>query len=185
MVAAGPARDQLLVTVWEGSAYVHVLGRGSFRISTTLKRFGLAAAGAGCRRVVMDLAECGGMDSTFMGVVAGLSLRLRQRGEGEVLLVNLSSRLRDLLTTLGLDQVVKTHMAGATPSDVQAVLASCRPLADAAEPSDSRREVVKTMLEAHQHLVDLKPENRPKFKDVLTFLREDLEKDEPGRANSG
>ena len=30
------------------------------------------------------------------------------------------------------------------------------------------------MLEAHENLVALSPENLPKFKDVLTFLREDL-----------
>jgi hypothetical protein len=38
------------------------------------------------------------------------------------------------------------------------------------------------MLEAHENLVRLSPENLPKFKDVLAFLREDLKRpDSPGR----
>ena len=39
---------------------------------------------------------------------------------------------------------------------------------------NSTRVTAETMLEAHENLVKLSPENLPKFKDVLTFLREDL-----------
>ena len=41
-------------------------------------------------------------------------------------------------------------------------------------------DVAETILEAHENLVELSPENLPKFKDVLTFIREDLKKKEAG-----
>jgi hypothetical protein len=35
-------------------------------------------------------------------------------------------------------------------------------------------------LEAHENLVQVSPENLPRFKDVLTFLREDIKKAHEG-----
>jgi anti-sigma B factor antagonist len=41
---------------------------------------------------------------------------------------------------------------------------------DGADKSTTTR----TMIDAHETLVAIAPENLPKFKDVLTYLREDL-----------
>jgi anti-anti-sigma factor len=171
--------DNLLVALQNDTAYVHVQGRGSFKNSTNLKQFGVAAIEADCRALVLDMAECMGMDSTFMGVLAGLAFRLKQRSQGDLLMVNLSTRTHGLLTTLGLDQVVRPYLAGATPPEYQRILSSSIFTLEALETEEeSKRSTAETMLEAHQNLVDLTPENAPKFKDVLTFLREDLSKDD-------
>ena len=170
--------DEILVALQGDTAFVHVTGRGSFKNSTNLKQFGVAAIEAKCRMLVLDMAECVGMDSTFMGVLAGLAFRLKQGSEGELLVVNLSTRTHGLLTTLGLDQVVKPYLAGATPPEYQRILSSSVfEMETLASEDETKRSTAETMLEAHQNLVDLTPENAPKFKDVLTFLREDLTQD--------
>jgi hypothetical protein len=40
----------------------------------------------------------------------------------------------------------------------------------------SHEELTRASLEAHQTLMDLKPENVARFKDVVKFLAEDLKK---------
>jgi anti-sigma B factor antagonist len=118
------------------------------------------------------------MDSTFMGVMAGLAFRLKKKNNGRLYMVNLSARTRGLLSTLGLDQLVETFMAGATPPEFQAVFTQGREMKTLASDESSRRETAEMMLEAHEHLVEVSPENLPRFKDVLTFLREDIKRAE-------
>lgn len=172
---ADPAADRLLVSVQGTTAFIRVLGRGSFKISTSLKEFGRGALEQGCRYLALDMAECVGMDSTFMGVLAGLAMELKRRGGGRIVMVNLSIRTRGLLGTLGLDQVIEPHMTGNLPDDLKTAFGGGGPaLAPVAGQEESQRTTAETMLEAHENLVNLSPENLPKFKDVLTFLREDL-----------
>ena len=172
---AEPNADRLAVAIQGTSAYIRVLGRGSFKISTSLKEFGRTAMEQGCRCLALDMADCIGMDSTFMGVLAGLAMELKRRGGGRIVMVNLSLRTRGLLGTLGLDQVIEPHMTGSLPDDLKAVFGGRGPaMAPVGAAEESQRTTAETMLEAHENLVQLSPENLPKFKDVLTFLREDL-----------
>ncbi|MFH0953413.1 MAG: STAS domain-containing protein [Verrucomicrobiota bacterium] len=171
--------DRLLVTIQGGIAFVRVFGRGSFKISTAVKEFAVAAIDRGCRRLVLDMADCVGMDSTFMGVLAGLANRLKQKSDGTIVLVNLSPRTRGLLSTLGLDLVIEPYMTGAMPEDLRPMLSQGRDLTALDTREMSQRATAETMLEAHENLVRLSPENLPKFKDVLTFLREDLKRAGP------
>ncbi len=174
MAPAEQPADKLLVAIHQDSAFIRVQGRGSFKVSSAMKEFSASAIERGCRRLVFDMADCVGMDSTFMGVLAGLAFRLKQSGGG-IAMVNLSLRTRGLLSTLGLDLVIQPFMAGATPEDLLPLLQSSGPeLASLTPLERSTRATAETMLEAHEDLVKLSPDNLPKFKDVLTFLREDL-----------
>ena len=174
--------DRLLVAIQDETAFVRICGRGSFKVSSDMKQFGAAAIQKEVRRFVFDMRECLGMDSTFMGVLAGLAFRLRQKLKGDMLMVNLSSRTRGLLATLGLDQLIKPFMSGSMPAEIEDILGKTSPLAPTRYPPPTREEQAKTILEAHENLVELSPENLPKFKDVLTFLHEDLEKKNAGGA---
>lgn len=168
--------DQLLVAAQGDAAYMRLINRGSFRNSKALKQFGSGALEGDLKRFVIDMTECVGMDSTFMGVLAGLAFRLKQRNGGRLYLINLSPRTRGLLATLGLDQLVETHMSGTPlPSEV-ATDGAPVDLASTDAPQGSQSETAELMLDAHQELVNLHPENLPRFKDVLAFLREDVEK---------
>jgi anti-sigma B factor antagonist len=168
--------DKLLVAVHNSTGYVHVQGRGSFKVSTALKQFGTAAIDNHCHRIILDMAECIGMDSTFMGVLAGLAFHIRKTSGGEIILINLSQRTRGLLGTLGLDQIIKPYMAGSVPDELkkEAELVDRMYALETGEPTN--RSTAETMLEAHETLIELSPDNLPKFKDVLTFLRQDLKK---------
>ncbi len=167
--------DNIFVSLQTDTALIRVQGRASFKCSPALKAFCGAAIERGVSRIIMNMETCIGMDSTFMGVLAGVAVRLKEATGGIIQMINLSGRTRGLLATLGLDQMVETWMPGEAPEDLAGHFREDQ-LDRLSDESPDRREMAQTMLEAHETLVEVFPENRPKFKDVLTYLREDLKK---------
>ncbi len=171
-------QNSLRVATVPPRAFVRVQGRGSFQVSPALKKFSTSAIRQGCRTFVVDLEQCVGMDSTFMGVLAGIALRLRkQEKSGDVWLVNLDSKNISLLETLGLSNVV--HMVKSPLSDEQRCRLGLPPVdsrdMDRLETGgESRDSATRTMLAAHQDLICVDPHNQPRFKNVVAFLQEDM-----------
>ena len=174
--------DLASVAITDRFAIVKMEGRGSFKISASLKQFGDTIISRRIPLIVVDMTNCIGMDSTFMGVMAGLATRLKTQS-GKIVMVNCSPRTRGLLATLGLDQLIGTFEIGHTPEIYSAILQGRTPREELEAGSCHEIETVQTMLDAHQNLVDLVPANLPQFKDVLVFLREELNRksgDQPG-----
>ena len=144
--------------------WVRVEGNGSSTNSTALRKFAKEMIHRGAREFVLDLVNCQGMDSTFMGTLAGISFWLRELGEGSLSVVNLNERNAESLSNLGLDQLFNVRMSN-TGKDGQILPI----LLD-----ENRTTRAETMLEAHEALVKSAPENISKFKDVIQFLEEEL-----------
>ncbi|MFA7256007.1 MAG: STAS domain-containing protein [Kiritimatiellales bacterium] len=168
MPGAEQTNDDLQAAIADKKVFVRVTGRGSFKVSATLKQFlSEITAKQPVSTVVLDLAECIGMDSTFMGVLAGLAGRLKLKGQ-TLELINLSDKNAQLLATLGVDQVIAhySHAHGHEMPDQAAA-----PLATA---SATKKELAETALQAHETLVELNEENRPRFKRVIEYLKADV-----------
>ena len=158
------APPSILVGVSDRTVWVRVEGKGSFLNSTGLKQFGKAMTDRGYRQFVIDLKECPVMDSTFMGTLTSISLRLRDLGSGELCVVNLNDRNRDLLANLGLDRFLSVDQMPATLPVHTALPAS----------HDDKQTRTETMIEAHEAVIAANPANEAKFKDVLDYLKQDL-----------
>jgi len=160
-------QPSILVGTANRTVWVRVEGKGSFLNSTGLKEFAKEMVNRGYREFVVDLKGCPVMDSTFMGTLAGVALRLRELGQGHLRVINLNERNLDLLSNLGLDQlfIMGGDGNGAGVDGVQ------KPLPGG--PADKTAQA-QTMLEAHEELVEANPENAAKFKDVLEYLKQDL-----------
>lgn len=185
MTDSGGQGDRVWVAIHKQVALVRVEGRGSFKSSAALKEFGRAAIEAGCQKAVIDLSACVGMDSTFMGTLAGIASRLRQLQGGGMVLLNLNPRVRGLVATLGLDRLVEVYEAGATPEawvGMAALSEQMRALENEPGPRDL---VTQTMIEAHENLVAISPDNVPRFRDVLMYLRDDSERRKAGASQGG
>ncbi|MBA2436365.1 MAG: STAS domain-containing protein, partial [Chthoniobacterales bacterium] len=155
-------------TVW-----VRVAGRGSFLNSGSLKEFAREMVNRGHREFVFDLEECVMMDSTFMGTMAGMALRLKELGQGRVHVIHCGPRSRDLLSGLGLDQIFDIQEDGAEAPQCEAL---AKTNGEAGEKTDAtKREQAGTMLEAHKALCEAAPNNLTRFKDVLEYLKQDLQ----------
>jgi len=124
----------------------------------------------GFRSFIVDLNSCSVMDSTFMGTLAGIALRLREFGNGRLVVRNANQRNADLLENLGLNNLFEIESKGSSAKSENHLEAA--PL----EPRDStdRSDQAACMIEAHEALVDADPENLARFKDVLEYLKQDL-----------
>jgi len=163
-------QSSILVGCSSKIVWIRVEGKGSFLNSSGLKEFTREMINRGHREFVVDLRNCPVMDSTFMGTLAGVALRLREIGQGSLHVTNLNDRNSDLLRNLGLDQLLVMDgfaLKGAEDPG------RARSLEDPSAGAD-RVTQAQTMLEAHQALVEADPENLTKFKDVLDYLKQDL-----------
>jgi anti-anti-sigma factor len=153
---------------------VRVHGRGSFTVSSNLKAFiERAVTDKSTKSVQIDLHECIGMDSTFMGVLAGLSGRLSKKGVSFVL-VNVDEKNIHLLQTLGIDKVLKYQTVEST--DASCICEVKGNAVDLSTPEEEQLLTAETMLNAHQALADLNAENVDRFKNVINFLEQDVRK---------
>lgn len=162
------AHPSILVGTANRTVLVRVEGKGSFLNSTGLKEFAKEMVNRGYREFVIDLRSCPVMDSTFMGTLAFVGLRLRDLGQGELRVTNLNERNHDLLTNLGLDQLFT--VGGDDASNAGAAVPQT-PLDGA--PADKVTQT-RTMLEAHEAVVAADGANAAKFKDVIEYLKQDL-----------
>jgi anti-sigma B factor antagonist len=158
------AAPSILVGTCDRTVWVRVEGKGTFANSTGLKEFGKEMTNRGYRQFVVDLEHCPLMDSTFMGTLASIALRLRELGSGRVSIINLNIRNSDLLSNLGLDRLFGMNSVRCD-----------RPVQEAL-PADSTDKLTRaeTMFEAHEAVVAANPANAAKFKDVLEYLKQDL-----------
>jgi anti-sigma B factor antagonist len=164
---------KMLVMVGEQFACIRIIGRANFASSVDFKTLVDELRQKGCKCFVLDLSECVLMDSTFLGVLAGLGLKLSDgngnRSPRGVELFNPSPRIIELLETLGVLHLFKTTEGTFTPPAAAESIERTP-----AEPS--RAEVTRTCLEAHETLMALSPANAARFKDVAQFLAEGVKK---------
>jgi anti-sigma B factor antagonist len=152
------------------AVWVKVEGKGSFLNSGNLKEFTREMVNRGYREFVVDLERCAMMDSTFMGTMAGVALRLKELGHGHLHVVHCGERSRNLLCGLGLDQIFSIHANG-SPAPQCELLQRERA---GESPEKKKQQNARQMLDAHQALCDAAPQNFSRFKDVLDYLKQDL-----------
>lgn len=158
-----------MVAVEGDAARVQVIGRGTMKIGPVLRDFFEDVESRGVRKVMLDFSECETLDSTFLGILAGLSMRLR-RESGTVSACGLTLKPMGLFKTLGLD-----HLIDSAPV--------CPPSADGMTTlsrADSDRADDETILEAHEALVAADESNASKFRDVIEFMRDSIARRQEG-----
>jgi anti-anti-sigma regulatory factor len=143
-----------------------------------LKEFARAMVDRGYREFIVDLENCAMMDSTFMGTMAGVALRLKELGHGRLHVVHCGGRSRELLAGLGLDQIFSIYTNGAIAPEYRSLE---RDANAEKTPNGQKKEQAQTMLEAHESLCEAVPENLTRFKDVLDYLKQDLNQKTAGK----
>ena len=165
------------VSTTKDEVYVRVAGRGTFQNSQSLRRYSMEMIDRGCQDFVVDLGQCQGMDSTFLGVLAGIGLRLIHNGRsGKVAVINANAHNVGLLQTLGLDRlfIVNTDANGGGHRPPPESEFHKLPDSDIAVPLKplNKGDTAGVMLEAHENLIRADARNVDKFRDVTRTLRE-------------
>ena len=168
--------SKILVARSSNLGFVKVVGRGSFQNSGCLQAYYREMMKAGANRFVIDLDACTYLDSTFLGILLGLGLQLKSAGRGLLHILNASPRNFELLKNLGLDRLFHIQGRGNPSAERQVPNGADKQngLQELHCPVLTKEEAAPTILKAHEDLMEFDSNNVPKFKDVVEFLREDL-----------
>src|SRR5277367_6302306 len=107
--------SKILVARSTDLGFIKVVGRGSFQNSGCLKAFYQQLLREGVHRFVVDLDACTYLDSTFLGILLGLGLTLKNGGKGRLHILNASPRNLELLKNLGLDRLIQIDGGSSGP----------------------------------------------------------------------
>lgn len=124
----------------------------------------------GKRNFIIDFQKCTGMDSTFLGVIAGLAIDVSgQNDEGHLTLCRLSNRNLELVRNLGLHRIAVVE---ANDFPMHFNKNSAKSLA---ENQQDQVANAKMILKAHENLVYIDQDNFKKFQDVIQYLKTQIE----------
>ncbi|MFT5836692.1 MAG: anti-sigma B factor antagonist [Candidatus Azotimanducaceae bacterium] len=160
-----PAQPTFLVSAYSDPVVVKINGKANYLNCNSFREFVETIIAGGSHQIFIDFETCKGMDSTFLGILAGTALELRKlTPAGELVVGNLSERNFELICNLGLQNLL-TVCTGETEAthDLDALQNQ--------EVSDA-----KNILTAHENLTLVDKNNVSKFQDVIAFLRNQVEK---------
>ncbi len=170
------APNQILAASADNCTLVAVLGAANFKLAPAFKQAMQAARLANSAVLVVDMAACTTLDSTFMGSLAYQGLASQKPEAPRLVLINVRPNISAMLKGLGLDRILKTY----APGDLPAGAGDLAPLVQNLQPvttgPGSERDLAALMYDAHETLTRVDPDNLRRFKDVLAFLREDLQR---------
>lgn len=112
-------------------------------------------------KVLIDLRETEGIDSTSLGLLAKLSIQSQKHLGDKPTIFSPKDDITKLLTQMGFDEVFYLHKQDL----VEQCALSELPLRKASE-----QQACAYVLEAHQVLMSLNEDNRETFKDLVSAL---------------
>ncbi len=165
------ASSKISVCLFETVAYVKISGKADSVLSQEFKLLLSKLSDNPETSVVLNLAECLYMDSTFLGILARFA---NDRSQVEPkparpAIVNASPKILELLDNLAVLSLFRVESIEKMKDIEYSELPSA-----SGEWSKERR--AEHCLEAHRTLAALSSENAGRFKDVVHFLEEDLAK---------
>ena len=160
-------KSQFLVNPDSDPVAIRVEGKANFKNSSGMKDFLNKMIQNGKHRFVMDFESCTGMDSTFLGVMAGAALQLRKTTpRGSLVVSHLNERNNELVHNLGLNRLLTVDDGVGVSRDDTAFLQT-------AVLSDEI-QAARAVLDAHRNLVEVDDENAAKFRDVMSFCEKQI-----------
>jgi anti-anti-sigma factor len=114
--------------------------------------------------VWVDLCNAEGLDSTTLGLLAKLALTVKQRFGFQPAIFSCDPGINRLLKSMGFQRLFELREELCGDEDE----ATAIPVVEGSEAV-----VKEKVIEAHKVLMELSPENRARFKDLLAVLEHD------------
>lgn len=113
------------------------------------------------KTVLIDLTETEGIDSTSLGLIAKISVKMKQRHQQLPTILSTNEDITRVLLSMGFDKVFIL---------IQEPLSSQQDLHELEQLQESEEQVRTRVLEAHKTLMDLNDSNQEAFRDLVRTL---------------
>ena len=149
------------------TAVLRINGRASYLTSAPVNSLFSHLMDQGKQKILVDFENCAGMDSTFLGILAGGALRIKKEfPDGFMGLCNLGPRNMELVRNLGLHRILTVVDSPDGGPSIPETAATFEALESETVETDS-------VLKAHKNLIEADRENAAKFQDVIKFLEKE------------
>lgn len=148
---------------------VKVIGRGTLEYSTELfETFSSKLDKEELQSLYFDLSETQYLDSSFIGVIVSLQKKMKKEKKGELFILNPSQKVIEIFVTMGLEDLL--------PMKVEQQLKNVEYTEELMQRLEKTEESIRILLQSHQDLMELNPQNRRRFKLVEEMLKKELER---------
>ncbi len=158
----------IFIRTLDHRVFVRIEGRATHIQAAPFQTFAKQMLGSGHDAFELDLGPCCSMDSTFLGVLVGLSIKLEKLGRAKPVIFRAAPCTHELLATLGVERFFELNRP------VEALLDGG--FDELSAPSCTATDWAPTIIAAHQLLVEVDDRNGPRFQDLLEFMRHDAVK---------
>ena len=145
------------------SVIVQVQGIATYAEAPLLNKFLENSLKRCYKKYCILFNKCEGIDSTCLGVLAGLLLKLRAN-KGMCLFCGLRPRQLECVQIVGLDKMA--YIADDIPSSISSQVKISKPTCYDTVPELSSQLV----LDAHKFLIEVCAKNKAHFKDIVLLL---------------
>jgi anti-anti-sigma factor len=153
---------RILAASHDGAYVIRLIGDVRLTLCTTIDEyFQHMFEDPDFASIWVDLCEAEGIDSTTLGLLAKLALKVKEKYGFAPAIYSCDSGINRLLRSMAFDRLFNLHEE------------TCSNVADISEipmVSGSEESVKRKVLEAHRVLMGLSDENRDRFKDLVTVL---------------
>jgi len=158
--------DYVEVALASKTQYIRAHGLGTMHTCAGLRAFANDALEKGYEDVIVDLRDCTGMDSTFMGVLAGIALYFPEEDRPHVMVINADEHNRKLLEGLGLSAVLQIRDGEVRLPEVEMYRLQ--------DEWTSEEDRIRFIQQAHENLVKIDRRNVERFGPFLEMLKQEL-----------
>ncbi len=162
--------SQILTKPFESHIWIRPEGRGTFIESPIVKNFVEASVGEGQTSFAIDLEACAGMDSTFMGMIAGLGMEFQKNGKASLVVVGASEKNLASLQELGLHHIVDINPNKGSWVGRMEEARSHLTKIEIEDETDKEGHILK----CHEDLCVADDSNLNRFRTVLDMLGSDM-----------
>lgn len=163
--------DKFLAGEFEGNIFIKLIGNSTMRNSKTLEEYLNKILTGEKKDIILDFEECNYMDSTMLGLIAKIALKIKKIWLQEIIAINLDNSTLMSIKSTGIDKLlnlIESDNINKKDSEELEELEN--------KDFDSKEEKTQHILESHKTLVNLNEENKLIFQNVVNLLEKEMEK---------
>jgi anti-anti-sigma factor len=159
------SKGRILAAEHDGAYALKLVGDVRVNLCTTIDDYlEHMFQNPGFESVLVDLCEAEGIDSTTLGLLAKLALRVKAQYGLRPTIYSSDTGINRLLSSMAFNKIFDIREENCNNSDCIDQIPS------AAEDVAGTREKV---IEAHRILMDMSEDNRERFRDLMAVLEQD------------
>jgi len=162
--------SKVLVGKIEYGYMVKVIGKGTMEYCSELFMYlSEKIEKEEIQNIYFELSSSTYLDSSFIGVIISIQKKLKKKfPSSNLIILNPSEKVKEILSNMGLLEVIPLQ-EGKTFKNIEVT-------EEIEKKLEKNYQDIKLLLESHQNLMELNPENRKRFALVEEMLKKELER---------